>query len=104
MKTMPNKNEIEKLLTVLRKQVPSQLRRARRALRARDRNALEFELLKLSSQLPPLARSHTLTSVLPSSREPAEADWKIVRETLSQMERALEQLAEELESLLGKPK
>lgn len=99
----PNRTTIEKLLVVLQRQVPGQLRRARRALRTRDRNALEFELLKLSARLPPLASSHTLTSVLPESREPGEADWKVARETLGQMERALQQLTEELEGMLQEP-
>lgn len=101
IESVQKKKKLQAIQKVLRRQVPGRLCRIRRALRQRDIQNLEFELLKLSAQLPPLSPSKALLAVLPKERIPEEFEWQEAREILTQLERALEQLADELGKLLG---
>lgn len=98
----PNKESIKEILAQLKRRVPERLMKLRAALRKRDRKKCEIELLKLTAKLPPLVATSALLPDLPSDREPTEEEWSDARQRVQSLERLLEQLAEDLKSVLVK--
>lgn len=97
----PQRESIEQLLVQLEKKIPERLIQVRRAIRKRDRSRLEFELVKLTSRLPPLGSNSALLPKLPRDREPSAAEWNNAREGVKQLERVLSQLTQDLRSVLS---
>ncbi len=71
----------------LQRGVPERILKIRRAIRHKDRKALEMELLKLSAALPP-------------EFEAGDEEWRKTREGLTTLEEVIEQLRDSLERLI----
>lgn len=94
-----DREHLTALVGKLQRGVPERILKIRRAIRNKNRQALEMELLKLSAALPPLG-GQALQTLLPPNSEASDQEWEQAKEGLAVLEQALDQLREGLEKLL----